>query len=116
MHQELSSPIEEIGFARVQFRCALVLPHAFERIAQSLLDVAEQVMKFGFVLLLNEQASNICARTLVFTGAGISERQFVGVFVIAGIELRSPLEVGERFASLSVIDERFPEAVICVKV
>src|SRR5271167_1115461 len=34
MHQQIGSPIKEIGLARVQFRCALVLPNRFERIAQ----------------------------------------------------------------------------------
>ena len=44
MHQQLGSPIEEVGLARAHFRRALVLLNGFERITQFLLNVAQQVM------------------------------------------------------------------------
>ena len=46
MSQKFRSPIEQVRFARIKFRRALVLPNRIEWIAEFLLDVAQQVMKF----------------------------------------------------------------------
>ena len=63
--QQFSSPIEEIGFARVQFRSALILFNGFQRITQSLVNFAEQVMRLGFFLVEIYPAPVSRARTFV---------------------------------------------------
>ena len=52
MHQKFSSPIEEIGFARVQFRRTLVFSYSFQRVAPSLISVCERVVPPGLVVRL----------------------------------------------------------------
>src|SRR5208337_3982835 len=95
MNQKLGSPIEQVRFAGVKFRRALILPNRLQWIAELLLDIAQQVMKLGPILmrlgrmrlvLTNEQGARLRARTLGIPGAGISERQLVGIIVIAGVE------------------------------
>ena len=47
MGQKVCSPIEQVYFAGVKFRGALVLANRLQWIAKLLLDVAQQVMKRG---------------------------------------------------------------------
>jgi hypothetical protein len=119
VHQEFSSPIEKIGFGWIQFRRALVLSHSFQRIAQSFVNLAQQVMRFGCFLtrfiLRSQQGSNIRAGTLVIAGVGSCDRQFVGSAVVAGSQSRSPFQVGNCFRCFSFIDEQFPELVVGIK-
>ena len=51
MQQKFGTPIENVGLVGIQFRGTLVLANCLERIAQLLLDIAEQVMEFGFVVM-----------------------------------------------------------------
>ncbi len=45
MREELRSPIEQVRFARIKFRRALVLANRLQRIAHLFLDFAELVME-----------------------------------------------------------------------
>ena len=76
-------------------------------------------MWFGLLLvrfiLCSQQGANIRARMIVITVGSMCERQFVGIVVVAGIQSKSLFQVGEPFSRLSLIDEQFPESLVCVK-
>ena len=58
----------------------------------------------------------MCARLLVLTRVRISERQHVGILIVAGLDLRSPLQIRQRFLRLSLVDQKFSHAVIGIEV
>jgi hypothetical protein len=72
MQQKLRTPIEKIGFTRIQFRRALVLADRIQRAAKFLLDIAELVMEFGLVFLsiffVSQQPLELVALSLVIAG------------------------------------------------
>ncbi len=65
MQQEFSPPIVEIGLAGAEFRGVLVLSNGFERVAQLLLEISEQMMKSRLILwravCTGKQGANSCS-------------------------------------------------------
>src|SRR5712692_288096 len=112
MRQKFSSPIEEMRFARVHLRGALILVNGFQRIPRFLLDVTKQMMEFGSVLP-REQGASMAPRVFILSGVRISDCQFVRVVVIARIQLSSLLQIRDRITRLSVVGQQLSELVIC---
>src|SRR5438105_1965170 len=101
MQQELTSPIVEIGLADAEFRGALVLSNGFERVAQLLLEISEQMMKSRLILWravwTGKQGSNSCSCMFILTDFRVRGRQFIGIFEVNRIQSGSALKVGKRF-------------------
>ena len=108
MQQQIGSPIEEIRLAWVELGRSLVLVNSVERIAQLFFDVSQQVMKFGLLqsgsVRRDQKRLSVGASAFVLTRVDASQREFVSVFVVGGIELRSPFEIRNRFPRLPVVN------------
>ena len=102
MQQQFGTPIKDVGLAGIQFSGPLVLAYRLERIAQLLLDIAQQVMEFGFVVM-RQQGLRLAACTFVVARAFICERQVVGVLVIVGLEVAGALKVRDSLTCVATL-------------
>src|SRR5271163_222851 len=103
VQQQLRTPIEEIGFARIKFGGALVLVDGIERITKSFLHVGEQVVNLGRIVM-REESLRALASALFVAGIRIGSCEIVRVFKAGGVELCGALKIWNRFTRLSVLD------------